>query len=657
MKKKPKYKLKKYNYGSQGIQPDYTEALDKAAESNSRQAVGAGVGATALDTFLPGSGKVATGINTVSKGLTQNEYGNYKSGFSAIADNALNPMAMTNAVMSGDKDKILNAYTKGAYGAITGKGVGKTREAIEAEKTAEGLNLQNKFSAREDEQMGYAKNGLDMTKKYKQKYPGGTKGISTPKVSQSELETLNMLQNTPAYKEAIRGMIGYSPKYRNPVPGSEEYKYEDSTYNAKVQAFNLSDATKRNFDFTPYFDQNADQAKINNMATVDTNRKLSTYLTKRGSDVSNKAGGFADGTEGVLDTKPVEVEKDELIFQKQGGRYKLKADFTGGKTHEQGGEPYIASEGDVIYPGKLRSKVMKAYKRGDNKALETMRMSLPKDTVASEKKDGVPYINPSQYLPKDDDMMLDEKIIDGPQNNIVTGLTPGGMNTMANKPAGMGLGDWGSTAMEAAPTLFNLGKGLFDKPAKTNRRNFTPDKYSYKDMSDPLRKEVNSEYQMNNQRIRNASGGNAGTYLANAAQAGSRKYKQLSEINNAEVRRQETINNANIDLTNQAKQVNLGLGNQYDQMDNANKSKQTEYIGKGIEGLSGLYQNNKRESNMEARDKYTQSLLTSGDYKYDNQGNIIHSASGKVVVPTKEKLKMGTQGIKTKSSKYKMKNC
>ena len=115
----------------------------------------------------------------------------------------------------------------------------------------------------------------------------------------------------------------------------------------------------------------AAQTRMGNMrqSGVDgtTNQRL---LAEDGMNISSK--------------KPIEVEKDELILRKVGNIFKLKADFQKGKTHEQGGEPYMAKEGDVIFPGKMRKKVLSALNKQDYRAIETMRQMLPPDTPSKE---------------------------------------------------------------------------------------------------------------------------------------------------------------------------------------------------------------------------------------------------------------------------------
>jgi len=107
---------------------------------------------------------------------------------------------------------------------------------------------------------------------------------------------------------------------------------------------------------------------------------------------SAKKGVYATGTEAI------EVEKDELIFTKtETGKYVLKADYQGGKTHNKGGEDYQAADGDIIFPGKDRKKVMKAYKSQDFPKLESMRMSLPKDTQGGKARNGLDTDPKQQY--------------------------------------------------------------------------------------------------------------------------------------------------------------------------------------------------------------------------------------------------------------------
>ncbi|KKN15620.1 hypothetical protein LCGC14_0984260, partial [marine sediment metagenome] len=91
-----------------------------------------------------------------------------------------------------------------------------------------------------------------------------------------------------------------------------------------------------------------------------------------------------EGMEVTNGVKEIEVEKDEIVLRKIGKTYKKVADFKGGKTHQQGGEDYMAVEGDVIIP---RIKAAKAEFLIANRrwsALESMRQKLPTDTGKKE---------------------------------------------------------------------------------------------------------------------------------------------------------------------------------------------------------------------------------------------------------------------------------
>lgn len=95
-------------------------------------------------------------------------------------------------------------------------------------------------------------------------------------------------------------------------------------------------------------------------------------------------------------TKPIEVEKDELVFDRD---WNLKADFKGGKSHSQGGEDYVAVDGDIIFPGKQREEVLAKYKAKDIKALEQMRSKLPKDKPVYKYQTGTREIEDDPEVP------------------------------------------------------------------------------------------------------------------------------------------------------------------------------------------------------------------------------------------------------------------
>jgi len=82
----------------------------------------------------------------------------------------------------------------------------------------------------------------------------------------------------------------------------------------------------------------------------------------------------------------IEVEQDELIFRRFGSTYRMVADFNGGDTHEQGGEPFVAKEGDIIFPGYMRDMILPMIdsngyvKYKFKEEFEELREQLPEDT-------------------------------------------------------------------------------------------------------------------------------------------------------------------------------------------------------------------------------------------------------------------------------------
>lgn len=86
----------------------------------------------------------------------------------------------------------------------------------------------------------------------------------------------------------------------------------------------------------------------------------------------------------------IEVEKDEMIFRKdpKNGRTMLVADFKGGQPHSKGGEDFLAQDGDVIYPGKMRDQIKSLVGQDgyvtDEETFEVYRQQLPEDNESQE---------------------------------------------------------------------------------------------------------------------------------------------------------------------------------------------------------------------------------------------------------------------------------
>lgn len=350
------------------------------------------------------------------------------------------------------------------------------------------------------------------------------------------------------------------------------------------------------------------------------------------------------GTEGIDNIKPVEVEKDELIFKKKGNRYILKADFKGGKTHGQGGEDYTAQEGDVIFPGDKRKKVLNAYRRGDTASLETMRMSLPKDT--NKAKDGFDYTDDIYGRKTADPFDITGMDFSTDTSNPETNVARGGFGdyTDPNMPSNIGTSEFGktpttpaktgytgagamgalSTGMEVAPIVYNAIRGA-GKASKVNRNYYNPERYQYSDISSPARRAAQESQNVDNYNIRTTRGarGQVQSYLQ---QASNNKYKRLADIGNFEGGRKMDVYNKNIEQDNQAKAMNLNLSNQYNDMDAQNRARRNDFSASAVSQASSFAQNRrlmdnqrKRDQALMARDKQTLSLYNSmyPDYMMD----------------------------------------
>jgi hypothetical protein len=348
---------------------------------------------------------------------------------------------------------------------------------------------------------------------------------------------------------------------------------------------------------------------------------------------------YNDGTMDIQNVKPIEVERDELIFKKSGSRYLLKADFKGGKTHAQGGEDYVAQEGDVIFPGKDRKKVMKAYKRNDTVALETMRMGLPKDT--NKASNGLDLDPIDQGLVSDPSVDLGYQfnpLVYGnlntiPENPVATSVPATTESTTNSTTPGMGAL---SKGLELAPVIYNTVRGL-SKPTKTNRRYYNPSKFQYTDISAPARRASQEAFNIDKFNVKSTRGsaGQSQAYLQNASM---NKFKRSSDINNFEQGRKLDVYNKNLDQANQAQLTNLQLDNVYDDQDAKNRGRRNDFSASAVSQVSQYTQKQQlnkqlaeRDAKMMEMDKQRLNLYGSiynnyePAYTFDENGNVVFS--------------------------------
>lgn len=243
-------------------------------------------------------------------------------------------------------------------------------------------------------------------KKYKPKYPNGTRFAQTPDLS----DMYNQQQKMSAQQNAAKGLITTGADMILPGVGSainavdsinkgltndKKYGVRKDDIGSRLAATYLNpmgtvnvlasgdkDVILDHFTFGLAGESALEKAKVAE-AAAEKKAEADAFNKSLGAfdpTIHQRVAKYATGTDGVTKSKAIEVERDELVFRKVGGRFKLKADFKGGKSHARGGEDYVVQQGDVIFPGVMRDKVLKAYKADNHLSLETMRMQLPADT-------------------------------------------------------------------------------------------------------------------------------------------------------------------------------------------------------------------------------------------------------------------------------------
>jgi hypothetical protein len=360
-------------------------------------------------------------------------------------------------------------------------------------------------------------------------------------------------------------------------------------------------------------------------------------------------------------TRMIETEGREPIFspKKSDGSRDLLYYNPNAPTHKEGGVKALVTktnkfkvngllnipEGSaIVTANKGKNKeAINAYKKGDVSKLEKVIKQMPSDK--SNKKAGGtsnlldpsnkynPYgkLDPNQSNPSDKWGNVATQDLDFSNSNQVTSTT----NT---NNTGSKLNNYLLEGVQAAPSLYNLGRGLYDKPYKTNRRYINNQSYQYQDLSAPSKRAANEAYLMDSQNIRNATGGAGATYLANQNLASANRFKNLSDINNQQAELRMNINNTNTDLRNQQNSANLNLANQYDDMDLQNRARKNDFIGSGLTGLSDLAYHKQRDANMVNADNIRLQTLQSNNYRYDpNKGYMFKSKKGIKNIKTKKK--------------------
>lgn len=338
-------------------------------------------------------------------------------------------------------------------------------------------------------------------------------------------------------------------------------------------------------------------------------------------------------------TREIETEGREPIFspKKKDGSRDLLYYNPSDPTHETGGvkakvvksntynmksgnsELTIPEGSAIVTANKGKNKeALVAYRNKDYKKLDKLINKMPNDSK-SKKYAGVDNVKGKGSLSASDEVdNSNPEVGSGLTSNLSSGSL--GSASTSNNNFMDRLGNSTNTLGTLSPTLFNLAQGL-SKPQLTNRNYINNANYKYVDSSGPAKRAANEAQLVNFNNIRNATGGSGGAFLANQAEASAQRFKNISDINNQQMEQKNNINNSNVDLRNQQNQANVGLANEYNQMDKANRAKKTEYIGKGLEGLSQYSQMNQLNKNRDVSDNVRLNLLKSNNYQMNNEGD------------------------------------
>ena len=343
--------------------------------------------------------------------------------------------------------------------------------------------------------------------------------------------------------------------------------------------------------------------------------------------------------------KKIEVEKDEMIFRKDPntGKTMLVADFKGGDTHREGGEDFIAQQGDTIFPGKTRDEIKslvtpEGYVKNEKK-FEMYKNQLPEDVESKEKfangttgidingifntigKFKPPFENAKNnlepsitpYSLESQFGALKQRQITDPEYNststdnngkismiplktstIDTSLKPSNLlNELNNKTTPIASSgpnpDYLRTIKGLVPmvgnSLYNLGL-MNEKADVREATNLQFDNLKYEDRSNPLRKNNLTGLKSNNMNAANYAGGSASNMIA-AMNANQNAYNtQDAQIENNEMMRADQIANQNVSINNQEAQLNSQYYDQNVTANEGNRARTRDIQRKGQLGIA-----------------------------------------------------------------------
>jgi hypothetical protein len=163
-----------------------------------------------------------------------------------------------------------------------------------------------------------------------------------------------------------------------------------------------------------------------------------------------------------------------------------------------------------------------------------------------------------------------------------------------------------------APTAYNVGMGLFSRPDQLDSSAFTStERLRPRDVNmDPILRGIDEQAQVGRNAAK-TQGFSRGSYMSNLLainnQAEANKAKALTEDQNINNRNQQSVDTFNINL---GLSDNQQRGANYD-YNLRSQGKKSEFLGKGLEGVSAISQTNKLIGNQRNADAIRLGTLNS----------------------------------------------
>lgn len=605
-KSKHRFKLKEYGQGTQQVQAVSGIPLARKAVYKPQGSEGVATGAIEAGAkAVPVIGAfAAVGKAGYKVARNEDEYGVASSNAGAGAASALAP-----------HKAVLRFADKGQWGKAGIAALNPIAGGIMERQ--EDMKLRALAIQKEEFDANVAKYGAqdETTMQTGQVYKDGTSEIKTYRLGGKDYTGQDLVKtygpndgNLSTYRaqpeQIYRQQLEYST---NP----EDLKIRDSfiaTEDAQVNADALKYQAQLAAQKQAFIVQNQ------NILTPTQTKSVaeSTGVMKTKPKLKYKDGGNLENT------KPIEVEKDELHFRKVGSNYKLVADHKGGETHAQGGIDVIAKSGDSIIPGKDRSKILKMVgKNGiisNKEKFNSYRMKLPKDAPVAKNGSDLTPMKPrgGDYggITQPGAPSANIQPITNSNGSLPTG-------SAGEAGGGSNMGSYLNTAMQIAPIAYNLGQGLLGKVDKESANYVNPDLIKYEDISDPLRRKSREIMGINASNARNLGGGNTGNVRANLNQSAAEDFERQQQINQAEVSRALDIKNTNVGITNNSKFYNAEETGRVNNVNAQNKAKKSEYLAKGLEGVQNYALTEQQNKSVRDQNNMLAGLAETDSYKYD----------------------------------------